>query len=63
MLVLRRNMYESVVIEVGGKLIVVTVVEVRKGYVRLGFKAGKEVVIHRKEVWEKINGPLKEKES
>jgi carbon storage regulator len=53
MLVLSRKANESIVIRDD---IIVTVVDVRGGKVRLGIEAPKEVKVHRKEVYEKING-------
>ena len=57
MLVLSRKNQESVV--VGGangfeRLFRVTVVEIRRGRVRLGFDVDAEVPVHRSEVWERI---------
>ena len=54
MLVLTRKSQESVV--VGGSagrepMLKVTVLEISKGKVRLGFEAGKEVLVHRWELW------------
>ncbi|MCI0740475.1 MAG: carbon storage regulator [Gemmataceae bacterium] len=57
MLVLTRKNQESVV--VGGsvgfeRMLKVTVLEVSRGKVRLGFEIAANVPIHRLEVWEKI---------
>ncbi|MCI0380148.1 MAG: carbon storage regulator [Gemmataceae bacterium] len=57
MLVLTRKNLESVV--VGGavgfeRMLKVTVLEVSRGKVRLGFEIAADVPIHRMEVWEKI---------
>jgi carbon storage regulator CsrA len=57
MLVLSRKSQESVV--VGGaegfeRLLKVTVLEIDRGKVRLGFEIDKAVPIHRWEVWERI---------
>jgi carbon storage regulator CsrA len=57
MLVLSRKTQESVM--VGGPggtehLLKVTVLEIRSGYVRLGFEADAKIPIHRSEVWEQI---------
>jgi carbon storage regulator len=57
MLVLTRKSNEAVV--VGGakrlnRLLKVTVIEVGKGKVRLGFEAADDVAVHRLEVWEQI---------
>jgi carbon storage regulator CsrA len=57
MLVLSRKSKESVV--VGGsdgfeRLLKVTVVEINRGMVKLGFEVDKEVPVHRLEVWERI---------
>ncbi len=51
MLVLSRKKNESIIINDN---IVVTVVDIRRDKVRLGFDAPKEVPIHRKEVYEAI---------
>ena len=51
MLVLSRKKDESIVIS---DSIVVTVVEIRRDKVRLGFEAPKNVPIHRREVYEAI---------
>jgi carbon storage regulator len=57
MLVLTRKSQECVV--VGGtngfeQLLRVTVLEINKGKVRLGFEADKSIPVHRGEVWEQI---------
>ena len=57
MLVLSRKNQESVV--VGGasgfeRLLKVTVIETRRGKVRLGFDVDSDVPVHRSEVWERI---------
>jgi carbon storage regulator CsrA len=57
MLVLTRKSRESVV--VGGstgfeRLLKVTVLEIRGGYVKLGFEVDGAVPVHRAEVWERI---------
>ncbi len=51
MLVLTRKKNESIIINDN---IVVTVVDIRRDKVRLGFDAPKEVPIHRREVYEAI---------
>lgn len=51
MLVLSRKKDESIVINDD---IVVTIVEIRRDKVRLGFEAPKDVPIHRREVYEAI---------
>jgi carbon storage regulator len=51
MLVLSRNRHQNVVI---GDQIVVTVVDIRRGKVRLGISAPKELPVHRQEVFEAI---------
>ncbi len=57
MLVLSRKQQESVVVgktdDVGG-LLKVTVLEIKQGRVRLGFDVADDVVVHRWEVWERI---------
>jgi carbon storage regulator CsrA len=57
MLVLSRRNQESVV--VGGsdgfeRMLKVTVLEIQRGKVRLGFEADAGVPVHRSEVWERI---------
>jgi len=57
MLVLSRKCQEVIV--VGGSdgfqpLLKVTVVEIRRGMVRLGFEVAADVPVHRLEVWERI---------
>jgi carbon storage regulator CsrA len=57
MLVLSRKSEESVVI--GGShgfemMLKVTVLQIDRGRVRLGFEVDKEVPVHRLEVWERI---------
>lgn len=53
MLVLQRKKNQQIVID--GK-IVVTVVEIRGGTVRLGIEAPADVTIHRREVYDAIQG-------
>lgn len=52
MLVLSRMRDET--IEIGGKLIEITVVDIRGDKVRLGISAPKELSVHRKEVADAI---------
>ena len=57
MLVLSRKMQEAVI--VGGsngfeRMLKVTVLEIERGRVRLGFEVDKDVPVHRWEVWERI---------
>ena len=57
MLVLSRKLDESVVVGDAAsmdQMLKVTVVEVVRGKVRLGFEAADGVAVHRSEVWEKI---------
>lgn len=51
MLVLSRKKNEQIVI---GDRIFVTLVEVKRGHVRLGIDAPKDVPVHRKEVFEAL---------
>jgi len=54
MLVLTRGKYEEIVI---GDNIVVTMVEVQQdGRVRIGIDAPKDIPVHRREVYDKIQG-------
>ena len=55
MLILARKPNEEVIIGKGESLIKITVVQIVGGkVVRLGFEAPKDVPIHRKEVFDKI---------
>ena len=57
MLILSRKTQESVMVGGPGStehLLKVTVVEIRGGYVRLGFEADATIPIHRSEVWAQI---------
>ena len=60
MLVLTRKVGQSIVI---GDEIEVVVLEVRGEQVRVGIRAPKSVTVHRKEVYEQIQGDPKEGES
>lgn len=51
MLILTRKLNESIII---GDDVVVTIVEIEKGHVRLGVKAPKDIPVHRKEIYERI---------
>jgi carbon storage regulator len=58
MLVLTRKNQESVI--VGGssgfdRVFKVTVLEVRRGRVKLGIEAPQEILVHRSEVWQRIH--------
>lgn len=57
MLILSRKPKEAVA--VGGadgseRLLKVTVLEIKRGCVRLGFEAATEIPIHRWEIWERL---------
>jgi carbon storage regulator len=52
MLVLNRRTNESIII---GHDIRIVVVEIREDKVRLGVEAPREVTVHRKEVYDRIN--------
>lgn len=55
MLVLSRRLGETIEARLpDGRMISVTVVEIRSGQVKLGFVAPMEVAIHRTEVWDSI---------
>ena len=57
MLVLSRKSRESVVVGGSGAfepLLKVTVLEIKRDRVRLGFEADAAVPVHRSEVWERI---------
>ena len=61
MLVLTRKTQESVVVGGSGgceRMLKVTVLDIQRGKVRLGFEVDAEVPVHRSEVWEqtRING-------
>jgi carbon storage regulator CsrA len=58
MLILSRKTQESVMVGAPGstdRLVKVTVLEIRSGYVRLGFEADAKIAIHRSEVWQQIH--------
>lgn len=58
MLVLTRKSNEAVVVEgCGGpdRRLTVTVLDITRGRVKLGFDVAADVAIHRREVWERIN--------
>ena len=57
MLVLSRKQQESVVVgkaDDAGGVLKVTVLEIKQGRVRLGFEVAADVLVHRWEVWERI---------
>jgi carbon storage regulator len=57
MLVLSRKNQESVVVGADdglGSRMKVTVLEIGRGRVRLGFEVNKDVPVHREEVWERL---------
>jgi carbon storage regulator len=54
MLVLTRLIGETIMI--GGEEVTVTVLGVKGNQVRLGFKAPKDVTVHREEVYERLHG-------
>lgn len=51
MLVLQRKEGESIMI---GDSIEITIVDMRKGFVRLGIEAPRDVSVHRKEVYQVV---------
>jgi carbon storage regulator CsrA len=58
MLILSRRSQEAVVVGGSGgfeRLLKVTVLEINRGTVRLGFEVDKEVPVHRLEVWQRIH--------
>jgi carbon storage regulator len=54
MLVLSRKRNESIVVEVGGELVNIVVVDLGGGQAKIGLDAAKHVAIHRREVYDKI---------
>lgn len=50
MLVLERRLDQSIIITFGGERIVVTVVEAKKGSVKLGVEASRHVQVDREEI-------------
>jgi len=61
MLVLSRKCKEAVVVGVANgveRILKVTVLEIDKGKVRLGFEAPEDMPVHRLEVWEKIQASV-----
>lgn len=57
MLVLSRKKDEKIVLSGG---IEVSIVQIRGDRVRLGITAPKDVVIHRSEVWDAIEGKMRD---
>ncbi len=60
MLVVSRKSRESVVVGGSGsfeRVLKVTVLEIRRGLVRLGFEAEADIPVHRWEVWQRIRAP------
>ena len=51
MLILTRKLNESIII---GDDVEIAVVEIEKGHVRLGIKAPKDIAVHRKEIYVRI---------
>jgi carbon storage regulator len=54
-LILKRNVDERVIVEIGGQRVDVMVTAVGHGVVSLGFAAPKSVTIHREEVYREIH--------
>lgn len=54
MLILSRQENETVIIQVGKYRVECMVVEIQSNNVKLGFTAPSEIVIHRKEIMERI---------
>lgn len=60
MLILSRRIGESVIIETAsGEQIIVTVVGKQGGQARLGFHADESVIIHREEIYKRIQDEKK----
>ena len=56
MLVLSRAVNEKIIITLpNGDLLKITIVELRRGKVRLGIEAPREIPVHREEVYNAIN--------
>lgn len=58
MLVLSRKNNEAVVVDAGGgpdRRLTITVLDITRGRVKLGFDVAADVVVHRREVWERTN--------
>jgi carbon storage regulator CsrA len=67
MLVLSRKNQESVVVGGSGgfeRVLKVTVLDINRGTVKLGFEVDREIPVHRLEVWERmcVGGPDSPKE-
>jgi carbon storage regulator len=54
MLVLTRKPNEEVVIQLGGRMVFIRVLEAGNGRVRIGVDAPRDVAVHRLEVWKRI---------
>ncbi len=51
MLILTRKLNESIMI---GDDIIITIIDIDKGHVRLGVDAPRDVAVHRKEIYDRI---------
>ena len=54
MLVLKRNLGESILCEVNGTVILIVLVKLQGAGVHIGFDAPRNVAIHRQEVYDAI---------
>ena len=63
MLILTRRISEKVLVDLNGKIVKVSVLGIKGNQVRLGFDAPKEVVVHREEIYERIQAEKQIKEA
>jgi len=56
MLVLSRKKDEQLIIQLGGQIVVVRILEVLRDRVRIGIVAPREIAVHREEVARRIAG-------
>ena len=54
MLILKRKLNESIVIDVNGTIVRIKVIYRRSDGVGIGIDAPREVAVHREEVWESV---------
>jgi carbon storage regulator CsrA len=55
-LVLTRKQRQQLVIEAGGRTVLIRVIRARAGAVRLGITAPEDVAVHREETWKNLDG-------
>lgn len=54
MLVLNRRIGQEIVVPINGQLVTFCIIDVRGDKVSVGIEAPKEIQVHRREVWDRI---------